>query len=226
MVNLDDTRNIHDTTNLHHTTNCYNFTTFHHILNMDPYDSSEEEAVWILGQSVNGPESSTNTEPANHEEDEGGSQPTLEQETSLPNPSMSITTESRSAVSLPPVPPFTPYQYIYPAHSRRVVLPPSFPTSPEFYSSNQHTSYANIPSPKRYFSLFFMDETLSSLVQNTNLYAHGKGAGEQGRRPWKDITIAHLKIWLGIVIYMGVHSPKSGSMQNFWQRNDHRPVHQ
>ena len=49
-------------------------------------------------------------------------------------------------------------------------------------------------------------------MQNTNLYAHSKNAGEGGRRPWKDMGIAHLKIWIGIIIYIGVHSPKSGSM--------------
>jgi len=43
---------------------------------MDPYDSSEEEAVWILGQSVDGPESNTNIEPAHREEDQGGNQAT------------------------------------------------------------------------------------------------------------------------------------------------------
>jgi len=43
---------------------------------MDSYDSSEEEAVWILGQSVDGPESNTNIEPADHEEDQGGNQAT------------------------------------------------------------------------------------------------------------------------------------------------------
>jgi len=74
-------------------------------------------------------------------------------------------------------------------------------------------------------SSFFTQDTFSFLVRNTNLYAQGKRAGGEGQRPWKDIHISHLNIWIGIVIYIGVHSPRSGSMQNFWRRDDHGPVH-
>lgn len=41
---------------------------------MDPYDSGEEEAVWVLGQSVEGQENEENCELADHEGErkEGG----------------------------------------------------------------------------------------------------------------------------------------------------------
>jgi len=82
-----------------------------------------------------------------------------------------------------------------------------------------------IPSPGSFFKLCFTEDTFSLLVRNTNLYAKEKGAGGEGQRPWKDIQISHLKIWIGIVIYMGVHSPRSSSIENFWRRDDHGPVH-
>jgi hypothetical protein len=37
---------------------------------MDLYDSGEEEAVWILGQSVEGQENEMHSEVANHDEEE------------------------------------------------------------------------------------------------------------------------------------------------------------
>jgi len=37
---------------------------------MDPYDSGEEEAVWIIGQSAEGQENDMNSELADHEEGE------------------------------------------------------------------------------------------------------------------------------------------------------------
>ena len=61
-------------------------------------------------------------------------------------------------------------------------------------------------------------------MQNTNLYAHSKNEEEGGRQPWKDIGIAHLMICIGIIIYISVHSAKSGSIQNYLRRNDHGPV--
>lgn len=63
-----------------------------------------------------------------------------------------------------------------------------------------------------------------TLCQNTNAYAEHKQARERGKREWKLIQAAHLKIWFGIVIYMGVYALKSGKMSNFWRRDDHGPV--
>ena len=200
---------------------------------MDPYDSGEEEAVWILGQSAEGQENDKNSELADHEEgerseegSEGQSRVVRESETVHQNTPNNMIQPTNSC-QLPPVPPFTPYQHHCSEHSRRVFLPPEFPTISESNSCRtEHDSNpSGNPSLGSFFKLFFTQDTFSFLVRNTNLYAQGERAGGEGQRPWKDIQISHVKIWIGIVIYMGVHSPRSGSMQNFWRRADHGPVH-
>ena len=84
---------------------------------MDPYDSAEEETQWILGHNA---ESDIQNEPADHEElDEGAAMEEL-----MDVPGRRI--EPTSGVSLPPVPPFTPYEHNQPEHRRKVTLPPEF----------------------------------------------------------------------------------------------------
>jgi len=50
---------------------------------MDPYDSGEEEAVWILGQSVEGQGTDMNSKFADHEDREGGEEGSEEQNLGL-----------------------------------------------------------------------------------------------------------------------------------------------
>ena len=200
---------------------------------MDPYDSGEEEAVWILRQSVEGQGTDMNSELAYHEDGEGSEEGSegqnlgvSESETVHQN-ALNYTIQPSNSDLLPPVPPFTPYQHPCPEHSRRVFLPLNFPVRSEFnsFGREDNSDPTTIPSPGSFFKLFFTEDTFSLLVRNTNLYAEGKGAGREGQRPWKNIQLSHLKIWIGIVIYMGVHSPRSGSMENFWRRDNHGPVH-
>lgn len=84
---------------------------------------------------------------------------------------------------------------------------------------------SNIPCPGSFFKLFFDNDVYETLVRNTNAYTEFKNAEAGGGRSWKPIHTAHLKIWFGIVIYMGIHGPKSGKLSNFWHRDDHGPVH-
>ena len=200
---------------------------------MDPYDSGEEEDVWILGQSVEGQGTDINSELADDEDGAGGEEGSEGQnlgaspsETVHQNAPNYIIQPSNSDL-LPPVPPLTPYQHHCPEHSRRVFLPTNFPDRSEFnsFEREDNSDPTTIPSPGSFFKLFFTKDTFSLLVRNTNLYAEGNGVGRGGQRPWKNIQISHLKIWIGIVIYIGVHSPRSGSMENFWRRDDHGPVH-
>ena len=86
---------------------------------MDSDDSWEEEAQWILGNSA---ESDIQNEPADHKEEEEEA-PVLE----LTGQDILRTTIGHTgSVSLPPVPPFTPYEHCQPPHTRRVSLPPEF----------------------------------------------------------------------------------------------------
>lgn len=76
--------------------------------------------------------------------------------------------------------------------------------------------------PLLIFSLFFSPQVLETLVINTNRYAASKnvglpGAGQQTRRPWKEVTVPELKIWLGIIIYMSV--VKLARVDEYWTKN-------
>jgi len=90
---------------------------------MDPYDSAEEEAQWILGHSA---ESNIQNEPADHEELEEGA--AMEELIDVPGRRI----EPTSGVSLPPIPPFTPYEHNQPEHRRKVTLPPGFTEDDRF----------------------------------------------------------------------------------------------
>ncbi|CAG8693789.1 7054_t:CDS:1, partial [Cetraspora pellucida] len=58
-------------------------------------------------------------------------------------------------------------------------------------------------SPYGLIRLFFSQIILTTILINTNEYAQFKNAGVIGRS-WLPLTLDELKIWLGIVIYMGV----------------------
>jgi hypothetical protein len=73
---------------------------------------------------------------------------------------------------------------------------------------------ADIESPYSLFSLFISEELIALLSLNTNNYAKAKNAGQSGR-DWHETTTAEIKIFLAILIYMGVHiSPRD---EDYWQ---------
>lgn len=144
------------------------------------------------------------SERADHEEEEcerDGNNSDTEIEGTFRNPS-----------DLPPPPLFTPFVHPSPPHTREVKLPPTFPT--ESIVSG---------SPNNYFGLFFTESELETLVQNTNAYATQKGAGAPGHRLWRATSIPELKIFLGLIIYMGVFS--SPRNPDYWTSNPRWPQH-
>jgi len=103
-----------------------------------------------------------------------------------------------------------------PQHRSRTeaTLPlPTLPPVPEFQPlvQQKHTRVACYPaefnvngSTLDYFQLFFNDSIFQLLAENTNLYASSKGAGNAGSRPSKSTTLAEVKIFWGIIVYMGL----------------------
>ena len=72
--------------------------------------------------------------------------------------------------------------------------------------------------PYAIFSLFFDDSTLGILAQNTNKYAELNPAPSTPyARPWRPTTIAELRAYIGVYIWMGVH-PES-SIESYWSTN-------
>ncbi len=74
----------------------------------------------------------------------------------------------------------------------RAVLSSSFP-------KNAH--------PFNYFSLFFILDLFLTITTNTNRYANTQKIRvlQERVRDWLDLLIEELYVFLGVIIYMGVH---------------------
>lgn len=78
--------------------------------------------------------------------------------------------------------------------------------------------------PLLFFKLFFSNAVFAVMAYNTNAYALLYNAGEaENGRPWKDVTAAELKIWIGLIIYMSVI--RQARLPEFWYRNCDWPTH-
>ena len=75
----------------------------------------------------------------------------------------------------------------------------------------------NIPeSPLEVFELFFSDDLLDIIVEESNRYA-GQVMGEERYREWKKITKEDVKAFLGFSILMGInHLP---SVDDYWSKD-------
>ncbi len=88
---------------------------------------------------------------------------------------------------------FIPFQHAYPLHKAYSTL-----------SNELKIQSLSI------FLKFFTNKQMETIVKNTNIYAYAYGvkmgksnsAGEG--RNWIELTIQELKIWLALVIYMGI----------------------
>jgi hypothetical protein len=58
--------------------------------------------------------------------------------------------------------------------------------------------------PMHIFGVFLTPKFLRT-IKDTNAYEETKRTQSSGRA-WKELTLDELRIWLGIVIYLGVHS--------------------
>ncbi|GET00680.1 piggyBac transposable element-derived protein 4-like isoform X1 [Rhizophagus clarus] len=109
---------------------------------------------------------------------------------------------------LPKPPQFNIFKHLNPLHKAHLNLP----------STMQELSYCD---PYSIFSLFFSIEILNIIVENTNEYAKSKFA--EKKRSWDDLTLSELKIFLAIIIYMGLF--KMPSMKDYWNNKQQFPIH-
>ena len=108
----------------------------------------------------------------------------------------------------PPPPTFLPLVHTYNLHDAIVKLP------------HELELLSNL-MPISIFALFFTNEILNQLVENSNSYAIKKGAGTG--RNWYPLTVPELKIWLALLIYMGLF--KFPSADDYWNLDDRFPKH-
>ena len=108
----------------------------------------------------------------------------------------------------------------------------NLPSSPSFNKfAHQYPLYnephLNLPyeysildsiTPYDIFKLFFSNEILRTIVNNTNKY--GKQKKEDS---WMDIDFYEFLTWLGIIIYSGIY--KTPSFKDFWNKDERMPIH-
>ena len=90
----------------------------------------------------------------------------------------------------------------------------------------QLPSGLDIDSPYALFTLFIGEDTIKYISQSTNEYARRKRAGESSPgsgRYWTDTTVVDIKIFLGILIYIGVH--RSPRIESYWCQEPDEPLH-
>jgi len=79
--------------------------------------------------------------------------------------------------------------------------------------------------PLEYFSYFFNAEIWEVLCEGTNAYytSQHRSGGEPSERGWEPVTVREMKIWIGLVIYMGI--VVCPSVEDYWaEKTRQRPM--
>ena len=98
-----------------------------------------------------------------------------------------------------------------PKQPARPLLPPSFPRNPH---------------PFDYFSLFFTYDVFQTITTNTNRYANIQRlqVAQERAREWTDLLVEELYVFLGTIIYMGVH--EEPQIEMYWNTDFNKgPIH-
>ena len=106
--------------------------------------------------------------------------------------------------------PFSPYQNL-----RFEDEAPQFIFTPE-----------QAEDPRWLFGYFFTQEDFEEIARNTNKNAasqyaegHPKTTQKHHGRAWYPTNASELKIWLGILLYMGIHRMMTRSLGSYWNTN-------
>ncbi|XP_053947202.1 uncharacterized protein LOC128855933 [Anastrepha ludens] len=74
-------------------------------------------------------------------------------------------------------------------------------------------------------SLFFEDYLLQIISSETNRYYHQNSNASKlpkKTKKWYDVTAPELKIWLGVIIIMGLE--KKSKLSDYWSTNQFQPI--
>jgi hypothetical protein len=79
-------------------------------------------------------------------------------------------------------------------------------------------------NPLNIFQLFIPDSLFEVIARNTNNYAIACRIGNYPNPVWTNTTVNELKVFFGVILYMGMH--KSPSTLDYWNRNATKgPLH-
>jgi len=110
--------------------------------------------------------------------------------------------------------------------------PPTF--HPIIPRHHPHVAYSTLPSKIHYqhtvelfeiLNLFLTSSLFEDMAAHSNAYAAAKASERQmeSGRKWKELSTSELGVWLGIVLYIGVHS--SPAVRDYWRHNGLNPTH-
>ncbi len=99
------------------------------------------------------------------------------------------------------------------------------PIAPLTHGHSNLPPHISPDQPYDIFSLFFDDETLQILADNTNEYADRCYVAEKKpyARRWLPTNIKELQAYIGTYIYMGVH--RETAVKDYWNENPKNPIH-
>lgn len=111
---------------------------------------------------------------------------------------------------------------------------PCLPQVPQFnlfvHNTARHEQHTRYPigfdingGALSFFELFFDATVFEQLAENTNSNANFKHAGDLGHRRWTPPSAAELRIFFGIIIYMGVFP--SAQVSDYWRHDSNYPFH-
>ena len=81
------------------------------------------------------------------------------------------------------------------------------------------------PTPLSLFQLFFTEEWIDQLVTHSNIPAEGPLQEHSREHQWRHNPLTHAELWLflGCLIYMGLHVEHS--IRQYWSTSDSEPAH-
>jgi hypothetical protein len=93
----------------------------------------------------------------------------------------------------------------------------AYPLLPPTFTEHSH--------PYDYFALFFTPYLFNLIMKNTNQYAAThRSTGHEGQREWTELLVEELYIFIGAIIYMGVHEEPEVSL--YWNTDFNiGPIH-
>ena len=87
------------------------------------------------------------------------------------------------------------------------------------------TNFPIEPTPANFFDLFFTDDIYKLISENTNKFTlNHRENTEKRQREWVDLIPYELRVFVGAIIYMGVH--EEPQIESYWNTNSKKgPVH-
>jgi hypothetical protein len=109
-----------------------------------------------------------------------------------------------------------------------VQFDPFHPEPKQLPKAQLPSSFPQNPHPFNYFSLFFTPNLFQIITSNTNRYASAQRlhipAKEKKAREWTDLLLEELYVFIGTIIYMGVHEEPRIDM--YWNTDFNKgPLH-